>query len=356
MHRFKPGLLARIALLAGAFLLAACDMPGAGGRESPSPVTERTVPALPVETMTVFRGDIEQTYRTVTTLEAGNTVDVVARSTGVLEKLLVEEGDRVEAGQTLAQLDTAQLVLEVAQREATVARLRGDLERAQAIFDRQLGTSQNVETANFEYKAQLAQLELSQLLLDYATVTAPISGIVTQRLVNQGNMVQANNVLFTLVDQDSMEAVLNLPQKELSRVAVGQAVTLQVDAWPEHNIPGQIRRVRPQVDADTGTFRVVAALDNSSRLLQAGMFGRVEIILGVRTDALLIEEQALITRDDRAFVYVVRDNVAVLTFVQPGIRQNGLVEIIAGLQAGDLVITTGQQMLEDGAIVEVIKG
>lgn len=355
MHRVT-GLFARSILLLGAVLLAACDMPGAAGRNAATTAPDRAAPALPVETMTVFRGDIEQTYRTVTTLEAGNTVDVVARSTGVLEKLLVEEGDRVEAGQMLAQLDTEQLVLEVAQREATVARLRRDLERAQAIFDRQLGTSQDVETANFEYKAQLAQLELSQLLLDYATVTAPISGIVTQRLVNQGNMVQANSVMFTLVDQDSMEAVLNLPQKELSRVAVGQTVKLQVDAWPDLEIPGEIQRVRPQVDTDTGTFRIVAALDNSSRLLQAGMFGRVEIVFGVRPDALLIEEQALITRDDRAFVYVVRDNIAVLTFVQPGIRQDGLVEIVSGLQAGDLVITTGQQMLEDGAIVDIVKG
>src|SRR5690606_21093306 len=156
----------------------------------------------------------------------------------------------------------------------------------------------------------------------YATVTAPISGIVTSRMVNQGNMVQTNSVMFTIVDQDSIEAVLNLPQKELSRVRAGQEVQLTVDAWPDREISGSIDRIRPQINTDTGTFRIVASLDNSSRLLQAGMFGRVEIVLGVQEDALLISEQALTTQDNRSFVYVVRDNLAVQVFVQPGIRQD----------------------------------
>lgn len=340
-------------------ILVGCDMQGPGGATGQARTGEgsaRPVPALPVEVVRVEQGDIQRTYRSVTTLEAGRTADVVARSTGVLEALMVEEGDYVSAGQVLAQLDVEQLVLEVAQREATVDRLKGDLDRKETIFARQLGSSTDVETARFEYRSQLAQLELAQLKLQYATVTAPIGGIVTQRQVKQGNMIQTNSVMFTIVDPDSLEAVMHLPQKEMGHLAAGQEVRLQVDAFPGAHISGRVERVRPSVDSDTGTFRVTASVSNKDRRLQAGMFGRVEIVFGVQEGVLLVPEQALVTQDNRTHVFVIRDNVAILTFVQPGIRQNGLVEIVAGLQLNDLVVVSGQQMVEDGAIVEVIRG
>jgi membrane fusion protein (multidrug efflux system) len=243
--RFNQGLipLALTCLL----VLAACDFRGpAGMRGAMGDLRTPSSPAaVPVEVMAVSRGDIQRTYRTVTTLEAGAQAEVVARSTGVLEVLMVEEGDYVEQGQALAQLDTEQLELEVAQRRAVVARLRGDLQRTQALFERNLGSATDVDNLRYELESQQAQLDLAELRLRYATVTAPISGIITERLVRSGNMIQTNQVLFRLTDPDSIEAVLHLPQRELPLVAPGQAVWLQMDSFPGQRMSGRVERLRP---------------------------------------------------------------------------------------------------------------
>lgn len=338
--------------------LVACDARGpAGMRGAMGEFRPSTAPAaVPVEVMAVTRGDIQRTYRTVTTLEAGVQAEVAARSTGVLETLMVEEGDYVEQGQVLAQLDTEQLELEVAQRRAVVSRLRGDLQRAQTLFERNLGSATDVDNLRYELESQQAQLELADLRLRYATVTAPISGIITERLVKTGNMIQTNQVLFRLTDPDSIEAVLHLPQRELSLVAPGQAVWLQMDAFPGQRMSGQVERIRPQVDVDTGTFRVTAVMDNPDRQLMAGMFGRVEIVFDTHQDVLLVNERAVISRDNQSWVFVVRDDVAVRAAVETGVRQRGVVEVLSGLRENELVVITGQQVLEDGAAVEIVRG
>ncbi len=339
-------------------VLSACDARGPSAmRGGAGDFRTAAAPsALPVEVMAVTRGDIQRTYRTVTTLEAGLEAEVVARSTGVLETIRVEEGDYVEQGQVLAQLDIEQLQLEVAQREATVARLRGDLQRTRTLFERNLGSATDVDNLRYELQSQEAQLDLAELRLRYATVTAPISGIVTERLVKVGNMIQTNQVMFRLTDPDSIEAVLHLPQRELSLVAPGQPVWLQMDAFPGQRMSGQVQRVRPQIDVDTGTFRVTAVMDNPDRLLMAGMFGRTEIVFDTHEDVLLVSERAVISRDNQSWVFVVRDDVAVRVSVETGVRQGGLVEVLSGLRENELVVTTGQQILEDGASVDIVRG
>lgn len=310
--------------------------------------------SVSVEVEEVRRGDIQQTYGTITTLEAEREAKIVARSSGILQDIAVEEGDLVEAGQILAQLDTEQLSLEVAQLEAVVKRLKADLEREQTLVARQLGTTTNLERARSDYQSQQAQLDLALLKLRYATIRAPFAGMITRRSVRTGNLIQLNDELFTLVDPHSMQAVLHLPQKELSRAAVGQPALLSVDAFPGKTIPGTIDRIRPQIDTDTGTFQVIVAIDNPSGLLQSGMFGRVELIFDTRVSTLLLAGNALVTQDNRSHVFIVREGKAVQTAVELGIKHRNTVEIVSGLQEDDSVVVTGQTILKDGSPVDVI--
>jgi len=311
-------------------------------------------PPVPVEVVSVERGDIRQTYRTITTLEAEHDAQVVARSTGLLQTILVEEGDRVKKGQKLAQLDVEQLALEVAQLEATSNKLRKELERQQALFNRKLGSTDALDRAKFEYQSQQAQFQLSKLKLEYASIEAPIDGIIIERLVKTGNLIRENDILFKIVDPQSLKAVLHLPEKELNNVKKGQNVLLSIDALNDRKIVGEVERIRPAIDTDTGTFKVVAKLDNSDNVLTSGMFGKVEVVFDVHADSLLLEQQALITQDNRSHVFVVKDNKAIQTPVKIGFRHNGVVEIIDGLAETDLVITTGQQILKHETLVEIV--
>ena len=311
-------------------------------------------PPVPVEVVAVQRGDIQQTYRSITTLEAEQDAQVVARSTGLLQTILVEEGDEVKKGQLLAQLDVEQLSLEVAQLRATSNKLAKELERQQTLFNRRLGSSDALDRAKFEYQSQQAQYKLSKLKLQYASIKAPIDGVITERLVKTGNLIRENDMLFKIIDPQSLKAVLHLPEKELNNVKKGQSVLLSVDALDNKVIVGHIERIRPAIDTDTGTFKVVAQLDNSENQLKSGMFGKVEVVFDIHPNSLLLEQQALITQDNRSHVFVVRENKAIQTPVEIGFRHNGIVEITSGLSESDQVITTGQQILKHETIVEIV--
>jgi len=311
-------------------------------------------PPVPVEVVAVSRGDIQQTYRTITTLEAENDVQVVARSTGLLQDILVEEGDTVVKGQLMAQLDVEQLSLEVAQLSATSNKLQKELKRQESLFARKLASSDALDRAKFEYQSQLAQYKLSKLRLNYASIKAPIGGIVTERLVKQGNLIRENDMLFKIVDLSSLKAVLHLPEKELANVRKKQAILLNVDALGDQVIIGEIERIRPMIDTQTGTFKVVAKLNNKDSFLKSGMFGKVEVIFDTHQNSLLIEQQAVITQDNRSHVFVVKDNKAIQTPVKVGFHHNGILEITEGLSESDQVITTGQQLIKHEALVEIV--
>jgi len=311
-------------------------------------------PPVPVEVVAVARGDIQQTYRTITTLEAEKDVQVVARSTGLLQEILVEEGDMVEKGQLMAQLDVEQLSLEVAQLSATSSKLQKELKRQQSLFARQLGTSDALDRAKFEYQSQLAQYKLSKLRLDYASIKAPISGVITERLVKQGNLIRENDMLFKIVDLSSLKAILHLPEKELANVRKKQPILLNVSAFGDQIIVGEIERIRPTIDTQTGTFKVVAKLNNKDSFLKSGMFGKVEVVFDTHQNSLLIEQQAVITQDNRSHVFVVKDNKAIQTPVKIGFHHNGILEITEGLSENDQVITTGQQLIKHDAVVEIV--
>ncbi len=311
-------------------------------------------PPVPVEVVIVARGDIQQTYRTITTLEAEQDAQVVARSTGLLQEILVEEGDHVEKGQIMAQLDVELLSLEVAQLNATSKKLKKELERQQSLFKRKLASRDSLDKAKFEYQSQSAQLRLSKLKLNYASIRAPISGIVTERLVKQGNLIKNNDILFRVVDPSSLEAILYLPEKELSNIRKNQTILLSVDALNNKVIQGSIERIRPSIDTSTGTFRVVAKLSNAELLLRSGMFGKVEVVFDVHPNTLLLEQQAVITQDNRSHVFVVNDGKAIQTPIKIGFRHDGVLEVLEGLNEADQVITTGQQILKHEARVEII--
>lgn len=311
-------------------------------------------PPVPVEVVAVARGDIQQTYRTITTLEAEHDVQVVARSTGLLQDILVEEGENVVKGQLMAQLDVEQLELEVAQLRATSNKLKKELDRQNSLFKRKLGSSDALDRAKFEYQSQLAQYKLSKLKLNYASIRAPISGIITERMVKAGNLIRDNDILFKIVDLSSLKAILHLPEKELANVRKQQKILLSIDALGDKIIMGEIERIRPSIDTQTGTFKVVAKLNNENHFLKSGMFGKVEVVFDIHQNSLIVEQHAVITLDNRSHVFVVKDNKAIQTPVNIGFRHNGLLEITDGLAEFDKVITTGQQILKHETIVEIV--
>lgn len=352
--------------------------------------------AIPVEAVKAERRPMTANYSGTATLEPEAEADVVAKTSGVLLTLLVEEGDKVKAGQALARLDSENARLNVAKSAATLGKLESDYRRSNEMFKRKLLSVEQSDKIRYDLETQRAIHDLAKLELSYSTVVAPISGVISRRLVKEGNYIQLNEILFRIDNFDPLLAVLNVPERELHTLSADQPVTLQVDALPGTSFKGVIQRISPVVEPGTGTFRVTCEFRDDSNRLKSGMFARLEITYGQRADALTVPQAALIEEDGEAAVFIIVPGssvvptmtegdaasaketpaadekskaeggdktikkipewVALRRAVKVGFRDSDHVEILDGLNEGDRVVTVGRSAVRDGTAIQVLEG
>lgn len=337
-----------VLLLACLLALSACK----GGPDAQAS-EEKGPAAVPVEVAKAERRAVAASYTGTAPLEARGEAQVIAKTSGVALSVLAEEGDVVRAGQTLVRLDSSRAQLQAAQTSAQMHKLQNQYARSQQLAAQKLVSAADNDQIRFDLENARATNRLANLELSYANVTAPISGVVASRSIKTGNFVQINTPIFRIVDISQLEAVLNVPERELATLKPGLPVELQVDAMPGRTFAGKVDRVAPVVDSGSGTFRVIAAFD-SGGLLQPGMFGRISIAYDKRADALVVPRVALLEGGGQPEVYAVRDGKAVRVPVKLGYIDGAWAEIREGLAIGDRVVIAGKSALRDGSVVQVI--
>lgn len=308
---------------------------------------------IPVETRTVGLDSVSAYYRTTAILEAPEEAEVVARVSGIVEQLLVEEGHKVKAGQLLARIDPKryQLALNKAQAELDV--IDQELNRLKAIANKQLVSQETLSKLSYRRQAALAEREIAALELEYSAVSSPIDGVVAKRIIKRGKMAGEYEPLFHIVQQDTLHGIIHLPERELDRVRTGQQAELELSGRSEPVI-AQVLRIAPVVDADTGTFKITLEMENRDGILKAGMFSRARLRFDTHHNALVVPRIALVRQDLGHSVFVVQDGQAHARTIELGYEDGEQVEILGGLDAGDQVVIRGQHQLKDDAMVEVI--
>ncbi len=348
--------------LALALVLVGCGRGGEGGADDGAEASntdedsrdgERKVEPVPVEVAIAATRRIAASHSGTANLEVPADAQVVAKTSGVLLRMLVEEGDVVRAGQTLAQIDPARMRLEVARAQATMRRLQANYERSKELFERKLVSADANDQLRFEFEAAKAVYELAKLELSYTNITAPISGVVAQRMVKPGNLVPLNAPVYRIIDNSHLEAVLNVPERELVTMQAGLPIRMVVDALAGRVFEGSVDRISPVVDPQTGTFRVVGVFRGND-LLRPGMFGRLSIVYDEREAVLAVPRMALVEGSGESALFVVEDSKAVRRIVRLGYVDAEFAEVLEGLQAGEQVITLGRVAVRDGAPVEVL--
>ena len=309
--------------------------------------------AVPVEVVKAAKRAVEASYTGTAALEPRGESQVVAKTSGVALQVLVEEGQSVRAGQPLVRLDADRARLALAQAEAQMHKLENNYRRAQQLVGQQMISANDVDQIKYDLENARNQHRMAQLELSYATVTAPIGGVIASRSIKPGNFVQINTPIFRIVDDSRLEATLNVPERELATLKAGQPVTLAVDALPGQDFTGRVDRIAPVVDAGSGTFRVVSTFEGGD-LLQPGMFGRLRIGYDQRADALVVPRTALLDDESDPAVFVVRGGKAARVPVKLGYLDGEWAEIREGLKVGDSVVTAGKIALRDGSAVDVI--
>jgi len=343
-----------MALMTTALLMQACR-DGAGGEDSEEKAEE--TPAIPVEAAAVTRKDMAAFYSGTATLEADKQALVVSQITGVVLKINAEEGDFVSAGQVLASIETDRYELEVERTNASLKRLQTDYQRKQELYAKKLVSTEDFERVNAEFEAQKAAHDLARLDLAYTRIKAPISGYISERMVRVGNLVTLHQPVFNITSYDPLLAVLHVPERELRVLKKGLTVSMSVDAWPGETFDGEVLRISPVIDTNTGTFRVTTQINDHGQMLKPGLFGRVDILYDLHEDVPVIPRSAVITEDENSHVFVISDEGnANRRDIKLGFEDKGLVEVLEGLTPGERVVTAGKGSLSEGTRVEVVGG
>ena len=366
----KIGLLTLVAVTVVSVAAWLATRTPALGREPPR------LPPIPVTVGTAMRRDVDRELSAVGTVQPLINVTVRPQIDGILTKVLVHEGQHVERGQLLAEIDDRALAAAVAQARAEQARNVANLgiaeldrQRDENLLAEQAISRQTVEqqrAVTLQLKATIqanaAAARAAEIQQSYAHIESPVTGKVGMRRVDPGNLVHANDAggLFTVVQVDPISVVFALPEPVLPRL---QALLTQPDATRVVALDraggavlttGRLLAADNQIDAATGTIQVRALFANPHELLWPGEFVTVRLRTGTDRDALTIDSRAVQHGLDGEFVFRVRKQVAEAVPVTVLYEENSLATIAAGLAPGDLVVVDGQGELKSGSPVKVV--
>ena len=237
---------------------------------------------------------------------------------------------------------------------AEISRTEVELARQRDLVAKQSADTIRTEIAEIEAQMAKARASLGQekVRLDDATIRAPFAGVAGVRNVNVGDYLAVGGPVVTVVDLDPLEITFRLPEKHRSRVSTGQPVAVRVDAAPNEVFAGTASFIAPQVDPETRTFQVKAAIRNPQGRLSPGMFARVELVTEVHENAVTVPWESVVQTENDAYVYVVEGEVARKVPVELGQTTSEWAEVLGtGLVAGARVVLEGKFALRDGAAV-----
>ncbi len=332
---------------------------------------------IPIHAARPTRNDISAYFETTTRVQAENQVEVISKGTGLCEAVHVEEGDRVETGEILAELDKRELEAQLSQTRVNVQQTKYQMQKAEEQLDEGLLSPYEAENARFAHEQAEATLRVQEVQLSHQTIQAPISGVVTQRMVQKGMLVSSGMPMFSIVDPESFILPISAPEKELVRLEVGQEAKVTVDSLPGREFTARIERINPSVDLTTGTVKVVLEFEEEAREhLRQAAFARVRLVMETHEDALLVPKDAIIEENARTFVMVVREKkegepapveaaesleevpdepmlVAERVEVKTGLEDSDDIEILEGIDEETRIVTLGQHTLKSGSAVVV---
>ncbi len=331
------------------------------GEEAPIESPGKAVVVTPVEVR-----DLEVRIESTGELLAKHHAEVAAQVVGEITEILADEGDAVEEGAVVLEIDPERRQLEldrararVQEAEAGVAEQKREHARVRELAQKHIASRSQLDqaetalqTAGSRLNATRAELGVAERELRDASVSARFAGLIARRYVSRGEFVTAGQKLFELVSLDPIELEFHLPEADSSRVQVGMLVEVLVAPYPDEVFDANVTVVAPTIDPRTRTLRVKALLDNADGRLRPGLFARVDLGISRRDDVVMIPEEAVLQRADGPVIFRFVDGSRIeRRVIETGVIRAGFVEVKAGLEPGDAVISRGHADLIDGSVV-----
>jgi len=390
-------LLCMLALVSGCSSSASQNAHNAQAASAPGPVL--------IDTVKVETRMLQRSIEAVGTLDPNEEVTVSNQVEGTIEKLFVDLGDAVRAGQVIAQLDTRELELnvhqqeaalqqelarvgltdpnasfdetatsQVRQAEATFADARIKLDRTKKLAESGVIAQQQLDAQQAQYDfaeaavrssretvrniratiaARKASLAFAEKKLADAKITAPLAGFIKERPASAGQFLKANSSVVTIVQSSPLKLHADVPEIAVSYIRTGGAVEFYVDAFPNRAFQGKIARLSPSVDQQTRTLRLEAIVNNADGALKPGFFARVTIQTDRKDKSLVVPSDSLTTVSGIEKVFVVDNGRIAERIVRSGVHTGNGIEIVEGLKEGELIAKSNLAGLQQGREVAV---
>jgi membrane fusion protein, multidrug efflux system len=296
-----------------------------------------------------------ETITSTGSLIAEEGVELQAEINGKVVAINFREGSRVRRGDLLLKLNDADLraTYERAKYRKELAMLRE--RRIAQLLKQGVARQEEYDMALNELNVQDAEIELTRAQIAKTEIRAPFDGIVGLRFVSEGAFVNAATRIATLQRLDQLKVDFAVPEKYASRIKIGSPITFMI-AGRDSRFRGEIYAFDPRIDMATRTVLIRARYPNPDRRVLPGAFANVVLVLDEVLDAVLVPAVAVVAGLDEKNVYIVLDGKATRRAVETGTRTATTVQVLAGLQPGDLVITSGLQQMREGLAVAVDEG
>jgi len=332
------------ALLLFSILLAGC-----GAKPENTQGEASNLPVATVQVKTIENQPHVNTEAVVGTVQAKLHATLEAKVSGHIERLPVELGQQVKAGELLALLGSSELKARFDQAEASQEQAKRNWDRISALFHQQAATRAEYDDAQAQKRVADAAVAEAKAMLDYAKVVAPFDGVVTKKWVDVGDLASPGKPLVDIEDTSQLRVQADVPDVIASHVQQGDRITVRVDTL-DGNLTGTVAEISPAADPIAHTFRIKADLPANSGL-RSGQFARLEVPVG-ESKALLVPDAAVVQRGQMEILFVVVKGHAQLRLVKTGRHVGDQMEILSGLDAGDTVVIQGASQLTDGQPVE----
>ncbi|MFU8817008.1 MAG: efflux RND transporter periplasmic adaptor subunit [Pseudomonadales bacterium] len=339
------------AVAVAALLLAGCTDQGPaprgaggppGGARGPTPVVAENA------TLRLIREEVEA----VGTASANESVMITAKVTDTVSRVSFEDGDRVTQGQVLLELTNREETALLAEAQANLDDASRQLARLEDLYKQRTVPLSQVDEARARFKAAEARYQSVVARLADRLISAPFAGVLGFRRVSEGTLITPGTPIATLDDLSIIKLDFSLPETHLNLLQMGMQLSARSAAFPNRTFSATVRTIESRVDPVTRAATVRAHIDNADLLLRPGMLLTVRLVTAER-QALMVPEDALVQRSNQAYVYTIEDRLAQMRQVSHGTRHGGWVEILAGLDAGEPVITEGVIKIRPGAPVDV---
>lgn len=323
---------------------------GCGRKHEDSRENRSTLPSVEVQVQTATRKSHAATEEVVGTVRAKLHATLEAKVSGRINKLPVIMGQRVKAGELVARVDAAEIKARLEQAEASQEQAERDWKRVSALFAKQAVTRAEYDAAQSRNLVAKGTAEEARAMMRYAEILAPFDGVVTKKWAEVGDLAAPGKPIISMEDPSALQLEADVPQAIASSIQRKSHLVVRVDGL-SGELTGTVSEIAPAADSVSRTVRVKVDIPAQPGL-SSGQFARLSVSVG-ENNALRVPVSAVVERGQLEIVFVVADQHAQLHLVKTGKRIGKEIEILSGLNAGDVVVIEGASELTEGQLVEV---